>query len=125
MRFGAAASQGDDEAVYVLQKRKDRQKLAGDPRVSLWEPPQSTFGLIEEQLFWNPWKLLIACILLNKTNVVQVGPLRGPQACVRLVVLHMLPSALARSVPVWHESGYSGLRNHVDFRDPYALGPCL
>ncbi len=38
----------------------------------MWEPPQSPFGLIEEQLFGNPWKLLIACILLNKTNVVQV-----------------------------------------------------
>ena len=29
------------------------------------------------------------------------------------------------SVPVWHENGYSGLRNHGQFRDPYALGPCL
>ena len=38
----------------------------------MWEPPQSPFGLIEEQLFGNPWKLLIACILLNKTNVTQV-----------------------------------------------------
>lgn len=46
----------------------------GDPRVSLWEPPQSPFGLIEEQLFNDPWKLLVACILLNKTSVVQVHP---------------------------------------------------
>ena len=75
----------------MLQKKKDRQKLAGDPRVSLWEPPQSPFGLIEEQLFGNPWKLLIACILLNKTNVVQVGPLCSPQACVGLIMLHILP----------------------------------
>ena len=67
----------DSKAVCVLQKRNDRQKLEGDPRVSLWEPPQSPFGLIEEQLFGNPWKLLIACILLNKTSVVQVGPFCG------------------------------------------------
>jgi len=55
-----------------LQKKKDKKRLEGDPRVSVWEPPQSPFGLIEEQLFSNPWKLLIACILLNKTSVVQV-----------------------------------------------------
>lgn len=57
----------------VLQKRKDKQPFAGNPRVSLWEPPQSPYGLIEEQLFGNPWKLLVACILLNKTSVVQVA----------------------------------------------------
>ena len=57
----------------VLQKRKNRQPFVGDPRVSLWEPPQSPYGLIEEQLFGNPWKLLVACILLNKTSVIQVA----------------------------------------------------
>lgn len=54
------------------RKKKERKEFAGDPRVSLWEPPQSPFGLIEEQLFSDPWKLLVACILLNKTSVLQV-----------------------------------------------------
>ncbi|EIE24531.1 DNA glycosylase [Coccomyxa subellipsoidea C-169] len=53
------------------KKAKDVSEFQGDPRVSLWEPPQSPFGLIEEQLFGNPWKLLVACILLNKTSVVR------------------------------------------------------
>lgn len=44
-----------------------------DPRVALWEPPQSPFGLLEEQLFQDPWRLLVACLLLNKTSAVQVG----------------------------------------------------
>lgn len=60
----------------MLRQKKERNNFTGDPRVSLWEPPQSPFGLIEEQLFNDPWKLLVACILLNKTSVVQVHPSR-------------------------------------------------
>ena len=44
----------------------------GDPRVSVYEAPASPFGLIEEQLYDDPWKLLVACILLNKTSIAQV-----------------------------------------------------
>jgi methyl-CpG-binding domain protein 4 len=44
----------------------------------MWEPPASPFGLIEEQLFTNPWKLLVACLLLNKTTA----------QAVRKVILH-------------------------------------
>lgn len=58
---------------WGLQRKKGKEDFKGDPRVSLWEPPQSPYGLIEEQLFTNPWKLLVACILLNKTSVVQVN----------------------------------------------------
>lgn len=45
----------------------------GDVRVAVWEPPVSPFGLIEEELYGDPWRLLIACILLNKTSITQVG----------------------------------------------------
>ena len=41
-------------------------------QVATWEPPASPFGLIEEQLFTNPWKLLVACLLLNKTTAQAV-----------------------------------------------------
>ena len=30
-------------------------------------PPKSPFSLIQEQLFHDPWKLLIATVFLNKT----------------------------------------------------------
>ncbi|KAL4444605.1 hypothetical protein ABPG77_002422 [Micractinium sp. CCAP 211/92] len=43
-----------------------------DPRVCLWEPPASPYGLLEEELFDDPWKLLVACMLLNKTSGAQV-----------------------------------------------------
>jgi hypothetical protein len=39
-----------------------------NPRLSLWVPPQSPFSLIEEQLCDDPWRLLVACMLLNKTT---------------------------------------------------------
>nr|XP_014345027.1 PREDICTED: methyl-CpG-binding domain protein 4 [Latimeria chalumnae] len=32
-----------------------------------WTPPRSPFNLVQETLFHNPWKLLIATIFLNKT----------------------------------------------------------
>ena len=39
---------------------------------STWEPPVSPLGLLEEQLYHSPWKLLLACMLLNRTNANQV-----------------------------------------------------
>ncbi len=60
----------------MLQKGKQREAASGDPRVSMWEPPQSPYSLIEEELFGNPWRLLVACILLNKTSIVQVSVLQ-------------------------------------------------
>ncbi|XP_066453096.1 methyl-CpG-binding domain protein 4 isoform X2 [Eleutherodactylus coqui] len=35
---------------------------------SKWTPPRSPFNLIQETLFHDPWKLLIATIFLNKTS---------------------------------------------------------
>eukprot|EP00873_Tetraselmis_striata_P015416 jgi/Tetstr1/435680/TSEL_024580.t1 len=41
-------------------------------RSAQWEPPQSPFGLIQEQVYSDPWKVLLCCILLNKTTITQV-----------------------------------------------------
>lgn len=43
-----------------------------DPRQALWHPPASPYGLIEECLYQDPWKLLVACMLLNVTSGLQV-----------------------------------------------------
>ena len=40
-------------------------------------PPRSPFCLIQEQLYENPWKLLIACLFLNRTTAKQVFPVIG------------------------------------------------
>ena len=36
--------------------------------VSKWIPPKSPFNLIQESLFHDPWKLLVATIFLNRTS---------------------------------------------------------
>ena len=33
-----------------------------------WQPPVSPYGLIQESLWRVPWKLLVACMLLNRTS---------------------------------------------------------
>ncbi|KAM9855537.1 methyl-CpG-binding domain protein 4 isoform 2-T2 [Aulostomus maculatus] len=33
-----------------------------------WTPPRSSFNLVQETLFHDPWKLLVATIFLNKTS---------------------------------------------------------
>ncbi|CAH2312115.1 methyl- -binding domain 4 [Pelobates cultripes] len=35
---------------------------------SKWTPPRSPFNLVQETLFHDPWKLLLATIFLNKTS---------------------------------------------------------
>ena len=44
-----------------------------DPRACLWVPPPSPYCLIEEVVYEDPWRLLLACMLLNKTSSKQVS----------------------------------------------------
>jgi methyl-CpG-binding domain protein 4 len=37
-----------------------------------WLPPVSPYGLIQEQLWPNEWKILIVCMMLNQTRRGQV-----------------------------------------------------
>lgn len=37
-----------------------------------WVPPPSPFGLLQETLYADPWKVLVACLLLNKTSALCV-----------------------------------------------------
>lgn len=64
------------------QRRRSAKKPAktrgflqagGDPRQAVWHPPVSPYGLLEEVLYQDPWKLLVACMLLNVTSGLQVG----------------------------------------------------
>ncbi|XP_071960825.1 uncharacterized protein [Antedon mediterranea] len=45
-----------------------------DRRV-LWTPPKSPYNLVQESLFHDPWKLLIATMFLNKTRGVVAIPI--------------------------------------------------
>lgn len=80
----------------AMQKRRSKQRSTAkkasktrafaqpgaDPRTALWQPPASPYGLIEEYLYDDPWKLLVACMLLNVTAGKQVW--YGTSFCVLL-----------------------------------------
>ena len=40
-----------------------------------WTPPRSPFNLIQENLFHDPWQLLVATIFLNRTGGARAVPL--------------------------------------------------
>ena len=79
-RLSAEAGQPQADVAFLLDPKPSaaakqaeaRPVVTGDPRVAVYVPPASPYGLIEEQLYDNPWKLLLACILLHKTTAVQV-----------------------------------------------------
>ncbi|XP_065350776.1 methyl-CpG-binding domain protein 4-like [Cloeon dipterum] len=56
-------------------RRKEQQvkSVLDVIKASKWIPPRSPYDLIQEKLYHDPWKLLIATIFLNKT--------RGSVAC--------------------------------------------
>ena len=40
----------------------------------MWIPPKSPYGLIQEQLWKDPWKIFVACIFCNLTKRVHAEP---------------------------------------------------
>ncbi|XP_027874227.1 methyl-CpG-binding domain protein 4 isoform X2 [Xiphophorus couchianus] len=75
-----AATESEDERSRNLESRRKtspyfsgkhlKDGLSPPRRKSLrkWTPPRSPFNLIQETLFHDPWKLLVATIFLNKTS---------------------------------------------------------
>uniref|UniRef100_T1ILG3 HhH-GPD domain-containing protein n=1 Tax=Strigamia maritima TaxID=126957 RepID=T1ILG3_STRMM len=45
------------------------------PKMVKWTPPKSPYRLIQESLYHDPWKLLIATIFLNKTSAKSAIPI--------------------------------------------------
>ena len=41
----------------------------------IWTPPKSPFGLLQEQLYDDPWKIFVCCIFCNLTKRVQAEPI--------------------------------------------------
>ncbi|XP_058534904.1 methyl-CpG-binding domain protein 4 [Ochotona princeps] len=61
-----------------------------------WTPPRSPFNLVQETLFHDPWKLLIATIFLNRTS----GRMAIP---VLWEFLEKYPSAEAARAADWRD----------------------
>uniref|UniRef100_A0A3Q3NNR3 Methyl-CpG-binding domain protein 4 n=1 Tax=Mastacembelus armatus TaxID=205130 RepID=A0A3Q3NNR3_9TELE len=71
--------QADGESKNLEDKRKTSPYFSGKPcrdglspprrkAFKKWTPPRSPFSLIQETLFHDPWKLLVATIFLNRTS---------------------------------------------------------
>ncbi|CAH2312116.1 methyl- -binding domain 4 [Pelobates cultripes] len=56
-------SNHDDHITLTQTPEPPRRKA-----FSKWTPPRSPFNLVQETLFHDPWKLLLATIFLNKTS---------------------------------------------------------
>ncbi|XP_039655815.1 methyl-CpG-binding domain protein 4 isoform X3 [Perca fluviatilis] len=62
-------SQNDD--LRCLTAYKSSSSSLSPPRrkaFKKWTPPRSPYNLVQETLFHDPWKLLVATIFLNKTS---------------------------------------------------------
>jgi len=62
------------DAALPAQARL-RHCLAGVLRrvpTCTWVPPPSPYGLLQEAVFYDPWRVLVVCVLLNKTTCLQV-----------------------------------------------------
>ncbi|XP_058517160.1 LOW QUALITY PROTEIN: methyl-CpG-binding domain protein 4-like [Ochotona princeps] len=62
-----------------------------------WTPPRSPFNLVQETLFHDPWKLLIATIFLNRTSGRMAIPVQTWE------FLEKYPSAEAARAADWRD----------------------
>ncbi|XP_022102507.1 methyl-CpG-binding domain protein 4-like [Acanthaster planci] len=53
---------------------KGATKAPPKPSAEKWTPPKSPFNLVQESLFHDPWKLLVATMFLNRTTGVKAIP---------------------------------------------------
>ncbi|EEC12860.1 conserved hypothetical protein [Ixodes scapularis] len=81
-RLRGRLKQGSSDGVLVVPGRGKKSpyfgsrglqppKLSGQP----WVPPKSPYGLVQESLYHDPWKLLVATIFLNRTTGKAAVPL--------------------------------------------------
>ncbi|KAJ8016164.1 hypothetical protein DPEC_G00004350 [Dallia pectoralis] len=62
---------GDKRKTSPYFSRKSLREGLSPPKRNAfrkWTPPRSPFHLVQETLFHDPWKLLVATIFLNKTS---------------------------------------------------------
>lgn len=105
--IGDECSQDDTIPRTQVEKRKtslyfsskyNKEALSPPRRKAFkkWTPPRSPFNLVQETLFHDPWKLLIATIFLNRTS----GKMAIP---VLWEFLEKYPSAEVARTADWRE----------------------
>ncbi|GAV82478.1 HhH-GPD domain-containing protein [Cephalotus follicularis] len=56
--------------LSASQKLEAYRRISGSP-VNTWKPPRSPFGLLQEDHSHDPWRVLVICMLLNRTSGTQ------------------------------------------------------
>jgi len=63
--------------LYLAKKLTNTSRIKG-PRglhqTIVYKPPKSPHNLVQEELYSNPWQLLVATIFLNRTTGVAAIP---------------------------------------------------
>jgi len=54
---------------FTAKKSQPLIVLSGN--MKQWTPPKSPYNLIQESLYHDPWKLLVASIFLNRQEIFQ------------------------------------------------------
>ncbi|PIA25298.1 hypothetical protein AQUCO_11900005v1 [Aquilegia coerulea] len=57
--------------VLSASEKLDEAYMRKDPN-NTWEPPRSHYLLLQEQHFSDPWRVIVICMLLNRTSGRQV-----------------------------------------------------
>ncbi|KAM5550288.1 methyl-CpG-binding domain protein 4 [Rosa sericea] len=58
-------------ATLTASQRKDEAYRRRTPD-NTWIPPRSEFGLLQENHYHDPWRVLVICMLLNRTTGTQL-----------------------------------------------------
>ncbi|GAV82933.1 HhH-GPD domain-containing protein [Cephalotus follicularis] len=61
---------GIKTSLSASQKLEAYRRISGSP-VNTWKPPHSPFGLLQEDHSHDPWRVLVICMLLNRTSGTQ------------------------------------------------------
>ncbi|XP_077939100.1 uncharacterized protein mbd4 isoform X2 [Gasterosteus aculeatus] len=74
-RTPRSKSKDDQRKTSPYFSRKPFREGPGPPRRKAfrkWTPPRSPYNLVQETLFHDPWRLLVATIFLNKTSKMAI-----------------------------------------------------
>ncbi|PWA98052.1 DNA glycosylase [Artemisia annua] len=63
--------QAKDKVTFTAAQKRDEAYKKRTPD-NTWVPPESIHHLIQENHFHDPWRIVVICILLNKTQGKQV-----------------------------------------------------
>ncbi|KAL3641469.1 hypothetical protein CASFOL_016437 [Castilleja foliolosa] len=63
----------ESNSIFLTSFKKKDEAYKRKSRDNNWIPPRSPFNLLQEDHAFDPWRVLVICMLLNQTTGRQVG----------------------------------------------------